>query len=366
MASRRRAGPSANERLRDREIRHAIMVSRYRQAEARKIASALQSSILVGLERRLFGRLERIKSRGMDRGPWTTQKYREMIAATRETVAGAVAAMRGRLHASLEQFGAAESSYLARAVQDVTPFRISWNHPPIDVIRASFRGSPIDGRFLRDDLAGLDVGTRGRIGEVINRGMLAGDGVRVMRSGVRDELGTTAREAETIVRTAVTHVHSSARRLAAIENDDLVKGEQWHSTLDLRVSRICFDLDGQVFPIDEGIRPPAHRNCRSVMILVLKSMDEILGVKGAGEFSAADRASMDGAVAGRTDIGEWLSRRSRADQDFVLGRSKAALWRAGHLKRGEFTTDQGREFTVAEILDREGISRSRLADLVDA
>ena len=44
-----------------------------------------------------------------------------------------------------------------------------------------------------------------------------------------------------------------------------VKYVQWISERDERVCHICFELDGQIFPIDEIPQIPAHLRCRCVL-----------------------------------------------------------------------------------------------------
>src|SRR5438105_8691570 len=55
---------------------------------------------------------------------------------------------------------------------------------------------------------------------------------------------TTRNQAEALVRTSVLAVSNEAQLQTFKENDDLVKGVQWISTLDAKTCEICAALDG--------------------------------------------------------------------------------------------------------------------------
>ena len=69
------------------------------------------------------------------------------------------------------------------------------------------------------------------------------------------------------MRTSVNHVAMSAREALYAANSEIIKGVQWVSVLDSRVTLICATFDGEVFEIGTGQRPPAHYSCRSVTTL---------------------------------------------------------------------------------------------------
>ena len=85
-------------------------------------------------------------------------------------------------------------------------------------------------------------------------------------------------KAEALVRSSVAAVNNEALIKTYEANGDLFNGYQWLATLDSRTSDICkarsgltWDMDFK--PIGHGIgwtAPPAHFNCRSTVIGVLK------------------------------------------------------------------------------------------------
>ena len=144
-----------------------------------------------------------------------------------------------------------------------------------------------------------------------------------------------------------------------IENQDVIKGVQWVSTLDSRTTVICAGLDGRVFKPGQGIRPPAHFACRSTTVPVLRSFDE-LGIKGLGKLPPATRASASekftGQVPARRTFGTWLKDQRLKTQIEVLGsREKAQLFRSGRIDIQSFTDANQKPLTIAQIRRREGI-----------
>ncbi len=149
------------------------------------------------------------------------------------------------------------------------------------------------------------------------------------KNGYKDGLmEVTARQAKTIVRTTVQHAAMQGKAEFASDNADIIKGEQWLSTLDSRVSAICRSLDHQIFEVGKGPRPPLHHNCRSTVLIVLK--DEY-----AGRGNINKRASKDGPVANESYY-SWLKKQPKDFQDDVLGETRGQLLRSGGLSADKF------------------------------
>jgi hypothetical protein len=78
----------------------------------------------------------------------------------------------------------------------------------------------------------------------------------------------------------------------------------------------------------------------------LKSWRE-LGIDINDELPST-RASIDGQVAESTTYGQWLAKRSVAEQDDILGKSRGKLFRAG-MPMERFVDRAGAELTLAEM-----------------
>tara|TARA_R110001606_G_scaffold364986_1_gene519692 strand:+ start:20016 stop:21083 length:1068 start_codon:yes stop_codon:yes gene_type:complete len=170
------------------------------------------------------------------------------------------------------------------------------------------------------------------------------------KNGYKDGLmEVTARQAKTIVRTTVQHAAMQGKAEFANDNADIIKGEQWLSTLDGRTSSQCRTLDQQVFEIGKGPRPPLHHNCRSTILIVLK--DEY-----AGRGNINKRASKDGPVANESYY-SWLNKQPKDFQDDVLGETRGQLLRSGGLSADKFAALQldknFKPLTLDEMRSRE-------------
>lgn len=145
-------------------------------------------------------------------------------------------------------------------------------------------------------------------------------------------LAVTNRHAEAIVRTSVQHVASVARFQTWHANDDLVKGYQWVSTLDSRTTSQCRSLDGQVFKLKKGPKPPLHIRCRSTTAPVLDKRFSFLD-EGATRSSAGD---VKGYVDANQSYYDWLKKQSAKFQDEAIGPARGKLLREGGLTADRF------------------------------
>lgn len=153
------------------------------------------------------------------------------------------------------------------------------------------------------------------------------------KNGYKDGLmEVTSRQAKTIVRTTVQHAAMQGKAEFANDNADIIKGEQWLSTLDSLTSSQCRALDQRVFELGKGPRPPLHHNCRSTVLIVLK--DEY-----AGRGNINKRASKDGPVDNESYY-SWLNKQPKDFQDDVLGETRGKLLRSGGLSADKFAALQ--------------------------
>ena len=148
------------------------------------------------------------------------------------------------------------------------------------------------------------------------------------------------------------HVATNARMAVMEENDDVVIGYEWVSTLDSRTSPICQARDSQVFLFTDKFqpKPPAHINCRSSTSPKLSPEFDIFD-------QGATRASKgaDGGKQVSADLSyyEWLKRQPANFQDEILGKTKGAIFRNAGLDAEQFrkiTVDNlGRPLTLDEM-----------------
>lgn len=204
------------------------------------------------------------------------------------------------------------------------------------------------------------------------RGTPTGKRIVIGDKTVRETTGgvmqTSRNEAEALVRTSVQKVSNDTLMQTYKENSDLIKGVQLIVTLDSRTTPICialsggaWDLDGAPLP-DSPVKrpypgpPPYHWNCRSVIVPITKSWEELSGIKGLGEQVPDDtRASMDGQVP-KADLTyeSWLKEKDKEDPQFardVLGDGRYELWKAGDIKLNQLVSDGLKPLTLQQLKD---------------
>jgi len=182
--------------------------------------------------------------------------------------------------------------------------------------------------------------------------------VRSYEGGV---MNVSTREAEALVRTSVQTISNEVLSQTYEDNQDVLKGRQFVATLDLRTTEICRAYDGAIFDFDDNPtpdspvqlefpgNPPLHWNCRSVLVPITKSWDELSGLKGIPEIGDSTRASMDGQVSDKLDYEDWLRGQSEERQIAVLGPGKYELWKDGGLTMQQMIDQQGNPLTIDEL-----------------
>jgi hypothetical protein len=165
--------------------------------------------------------------------------------------------------------------------------------------------------------------------------------------------------AEALGRTAINKVSNEARLRTFEANNDVVKGVKQVSTLDNRTSVICVSYSNKMWslpdyapippttlPFNGG--PPRHFNCRSTLVPILKSWEE-LGLP-FNELTPTTRASMDGQVPADTTFDAFLKKKGKAFQDKLLGPVRARLWRSGKITLQQMLDFRGQPLTPEELL----------------
>ncbi len=141
---------------------------------------------------------------------------------------------------------------------------------------------------------------------------IRGTEAMVYRDGL---LAITARNAEAVVNTLVQHIVSKAKESIYQANSNTISGVMMVAVLDSRTTAFCRSVDGQIYPINEGIRPPFHINCRTTTMPV---------ITGAASINT------------RPTYYDWLSTQDAAFQDNVLGQARGKLFRDGGLSAEKF------------------------------
>lgn len=212
---------------------------------------------------------------------------------------------------------------------------------------------------------------------------IAGDAESNHTTGV---LATSRRNIQGIMESSVTALTNLARDEAFTANSDIIQYELWVSTLDGRTSAICRANDGKIIllsgdePPDgfellepQGLRPPAHYKCRSIIVAIFNSIGLLgdrpyvvdtrtpdkrrIDFKKIAEETGRDwkevrnewAAKNIGTVPATTTYSDFLKRQTNAFQASVLGKTKAELFRKGELTLTDFVDETGHEYSLKEL-----------------
>jgi len=329
----------------DATTRHSVYLERYKARVVRDIIRLVNETEAGIVTETLRYELEGMSKRDLGR----------LIKRIERRIKQGYEPVTALLDAEVEGLAAYEGEWQRDLFRSVVPVELDWTSPAPEQLYAATHARPFQGRLLKEWYKGLPDATFRRVREVIRMGYVDGKTteqiVREIRgtrttSGIMDQ---SRRGANAAVRTALAHTANVARNEVYRANRKLIKGVEWVSTLDGRTSAICRARDGKMWPVDSGPRPPAHPNCRSSTIPVVKSYRQ-LGLKGTDK---GTRASMNGQVSGELNYDQWLRKQPKAFQDEVLGVSKAKLFRDG-LTVDKFVDRAGNELTLDQLKAREG------------
>lgn len=250
---------TANEVLFDHAVAHQIDLTRYATATVKRIIRLLDEADpdLVA------------KIKASETDTWTTKRLQALLDAIRTINKGAYQAVAKELKGALKDLAAAEGEYQAGAIQGAIPVDFDVVSPSAPQLVAAAEAKPFSGKLLKEWVADMEANRFKSLQGAIRMGVVEGESVDQIAKRVTGTkalnykdgiLEASRRSAEAIVRTAVNHTATAAREQLYAENEDLIKGVRWVSTLDLRTTAICQARDGKVYPPKEGPRPPAHIN----------------------------------------------------------------------------------------------------------
>jgi len=233
---------------------------------------------------------------------------------------------------------------------------------------------PFEGRLLSEWAAKMRDDDISRLSKAIQLGMVRGQNPVQIAKDIYEAGGVadiSRNGLAALVRTATNHIGNEAAALFAAQNP-YIKRERYAATLDARTTLVCAGLDGQVFDVGEGPRPPLHYQCRSTRVPFIDAA--YLGQRPAVDATQAGarRAYIEagepadgfdkfrkkyfrertGPIPAETTYQQWLSRRSAQMQDDILGPTRGKLFRAGGLRIDQFTAANGRTLTLDELRKR--------------
>ncbi|AMW17149.1 minor capsid protein [Glaesserella parasuis] len=296
--------------------------------------------------------LNRLAAAGVDALP--KKQLDTLLKELKQEVAKVYQEMTAYTQDELSGFFTAETQHIHQLYNDEVGFDF-FNQVPEYKRKANKTATIIAGSPLEDWWAKQGNDFAFKFEGIIRQGLLDGQQTSQMITDVKHLMNTSRRHAETLVITAVAKVADKAHQALRDENLDILAGEKHLSTLDTRTSTVCQLRDGLMWdldkkPIDHDVpyqRPPLHPRCRSILQLVTKSWKE-LGID-AEEMPSSTRASQDGPVSEQINYENWLKSKSPEQQDQVLGKGKADLWRRGVITFADMLDQSGRPLTLKDL-----------------
>lgn len=355
-----------NEIIFDEITKHSVDLLRFEGGERLRIIEQLNTleADIMSLVTKYDPVSPRVSKRRMDR----LEKLLDQVQDTIATAYGVIVDDQGEM---LQELADLESEFAQEVLTLSIPVEVETVALAPKMIKEISRDTLIDGaassewwkkqetglldRFSRSVRQGMYEGES--IGQLVDR--IAGTQAQNFTDGVME---VTRRNAEALVRTSVQTVANQARTATWQENEDLIKGLKWVSTLDGRTTPQCIARDGHVYdietfkPLDGG--PPwgpgpgggLHWNCRSTSIPVVKSWRE-LGID-LDEAPKGTRASMNGQVPADTTYEEWLKDKPEEFQNDVLGVGKAKLWREGKIGFTDLLDQRGNPLSLKQLREK--------------
>ncbi len=340
---------SADGYLEDESTRHAVYVQLYAAGQAEEVATFIVLAINTAKARVAEGL-----------STYGTRRYEQQIRVLQKDLAGIQSEMKGQMLLNLGEFAGAEAKYSIDLLGQVVKASVQLGVPSPEIVKAAALSDPmaLEARkgMQKISISGaLDEFGAKKSAEIlseINIGSALGEPTQVIARRLNGLHQLQRDQATALVRTMTNHIASTARAETLKENDDILKGWRWISTLDSRTSKICMSRDQKIYGWDDP-RPPAHWNCRSSTIPVLK--DEYhRDIPG----STRPSVGSDGIkpVKSDTTYSEWLARQSAAFQKDVLGPARYKLFSKGELTLDKFVNDNGRTLTLDQLRERNPLA----------
>lgn len=354
---------NANTQILDNITTRAIDLQRLTTRQRREAGVFLDK-----LQADLVGQLAAIDPTGVGQVSARGKRLQKLLAEVKATIRSAYRKEGTRLANEIANLAEIEAKFAATSINKVIGVELITASVTPATLSAIVDGVLIQGAPVSDWLSRQAGDTLQRFGDQMRLGIAEGETnsqlIRRVRGGMQNGSPVTGvmdisrRNADSLVRSATQAVSQKARQATYSENDDLIKGEQWVSTIDLRTTLECSTRDGLVYtvgshePIDHSLPwlggpGNLHWGCRSTSAPVLKSFRE-LGLD-LDEVPPSTRASVNGQIAEDTTFEGWLSRRTVAEQNTNLGAGRADLWRDGKIKFRDLVDGNGRELTLEQL-----------------
>lgn len=332
---------ATNKHLIDIATRHQVYLERLKSGQVKSMGTALRRLEKAITE--VVGGLEVTNLGDLTRGSLNTTLVR-----LRDAQVKVMMDMLDDLMPELEKLAGYEAGFEARSIEQAVA-TVSLTVPVAAKAYQAALKQPLSatGEMLEPFLKDWTAKEVAAVNNLVRKGYADGwtnqqlvQAVRgTKKMGYADGIvARIGRNADAVVRTAMQHVASTARMETWAQNADIIEGYRWLSTLDNKTTQTCRSLDGQVFELGKGPRPPIHIRCRSTTVAEVDPKFDFLD-------AGATRSSSGGYVDGDLTYYEWLKTQPSTFQDSAVGPTRGKLLRDGGLSADEFARlNLGRNF----------------------
>lgn len=382
------AKPPAGVFIADRNIEYAVSLQRFDAGLRRKVKGILKET-----ELDIIRALSETDPTAVVRSSAKTNRLNSVLEQTQQTIGRAYTGIRREARLELRDLAEIEAEFYNKTVNAALGVELSAVALPPQLVRSIASDTLLFGAIQGDWWRSQSRALQNRFAREMRMGLLQGENlgqlirrVRGTSTGRRNRytlssgeqrtytefagglMDTDTRHAASLVRTSVQSVSQRARQVIYEENQDVVKGVQILATLDARTTDICKSLSGLTWFMDASgayvpqghLRgfpghPPYHWACRSQMIPVLKSWEELGAtlnrrqkkiLRGA---PPGTQASLDGQVSGDLNYEQWLRTKSPTFQRRVLGPGKYDLWSKNKITFRDLIDETNRPLTVRQL-----------------
>lgn len=331
--------------LKDATTRHAIYLQRFAGSQIKEVEPFLDA-----IKADILRELARVDITTVSRSRLAT-----LLRTLDRDISRTLKDMSKLVKSNMKEFGKYEADFSVRMFEKAT-VDVTFKTPTASVLQAAIFDTPTsiinDKKITVDGMLNeFNVAKKKEVSRLIRTGIVAGKTSIEMAAAVEQVAKLQASQAASLVRTITNQVSSAARDIVMQENEDIIEGYEWVSTLDSATTFTCQSLDGQVFKQGQGPMPPQHYGCRSTTIPRVKKEYSV------SDLIARERPAIgpDGVerVDARTKYNSWLKKQPASFQDDVLGPTRAKLFRQGGLNASSFVDNNYEKLTLEQLKRKE-------------
>lgn len=376
---------NVSDKVQDLSIVHAINLERIKADQVNGVLDILDD---LGLS--IQKQLEKIDPTGV--GPtYRARRLARLLEGVKATTKQHFGKAQGANSKGLGKVSTVSAKATQNIINGSLGVSLGATLPSAAVLSSLAGRTLVEGQIVKDYWKQQSAEHTGKFMRQMRIGVAGGENLQSLIQRVRGTkannftdgiMNSTKRKAETLVRSSVAAVNNEALINTYQANEDLFNGYQWMATLDSRTSDICkarsgLTWDKEFKPVGHAIGwtpPPAHFNCRSTVIGILKPWSDLANkplpavgaetLKEELEKSLLSRGlsqaliskainktqqSMDGYVAGNINFEDWLKSKSERFQKQILGEPKWELWKNGKIGFVDLVDQKSNPRSLAEL-----------------